>query len=185
MITRRHDLRAGAVAALHWLTLVALLLGGCGFHLRGSDAKSMPFQTAFVSGGGDAVLMQRLRDALQQSGVSLADSEGAAEVVFRVGRVTSDSRALTVGKRGDIEEYELRFAVDITFTSGAGDVLQPLTTIEFFNDYSYDKNSVLAKEEEREMLIGDMRQAAVREILRRAARLRGGDGAGVANETPR
>lgn len=153
-----------------WL---ALLLAACGFHLRGSDGQTLPFKSAFVTGAAnDATLVARLQDALVRGGVGLTSAQDQAEVVIALGDVRTESRVLTVGSSsGDIEEYELHYAVAVAFRRGSGEVLQSSSTVEFANDYSYDKTSVLAKEEERTMLTGDMRAAAVREILRRAGRL--------------
>lgn len=145
---------------------------GCGFHLRGGAAYALPFKTAHVKGAAnDNLLITRLQDALIRAGVTLAQTPELAQVVIDLGNVTNESRVLTVGSSGDIEEYELYFGVPLAFRRGTGELLQPESAVEFTNDYTYDTTSVLAKEEERETLIGDMRAAAVREILRRAARL--------------
>lgn len=161
----------GLGGALMVLCLATLLVG-CGFHLRGGAAYALPFKTVHVKGAAnDNRLITRLQDALVRAGVTLEKTPELAQVVIDLGNVTNESRVLTVGSSGDIEEYELYFGVPLAFRRSTGELLQPESAVEFTNDYSYDTTSVLAKEEERETLIGDMRTAAVREILRRAARL--------------
>lgn len=151
---------------------LATLLAGCGFHLRGGAAYALPFKSAYVQGGNnDNLLVTRLQDALIRAGVTLEKIPEPAQVVIELGNVRNESHVLTVGSSGDIEEYELYFGVDLAFRRGSGELLQPESSVEFTTDYTYDTTSVLAKEEERETLIGDMRLAAVREILRRAGRL--------------
>jgi len=157
-----------------WLLLLCFvtLLAGCGFHLRGGAAYALPFKNAYIQGGdNDNLLVTRLQDALIRAGITLAQTPAPAQVVIELGNVRNESRVLTVGSSGDIEEYELYYGVNLAFRRGSGELLQAGSPVEFTTDYTYDTTSVLAKEEERETLINDMRGAAVREILRRAGRL--------------
>lgn len=158
-----------------WLLLLcvaSLLLTGCGFHLRGGEAYALSFERAHVQGAAnDTLLVTRLQDALIRAGVTLEKTPETAQLVIDLGNVRNESRVLTVGSSGDIEEYELFYGLSLAFRRASGELLQEGSPVEFTNDFSYDTTSVLAKEEERETLINDMRSAAVREIMRRAGRL--------------
>lgn len=165
----------GAVRTLSkWLLVLCAvaLLAGCGFHLRGGAAYALPFKSAYIQGGdNDSLMVTRLQDALIRAGITLEKTPEPAQVVIELGNVRNESHVLTVGSSGDIEEYELYYGVNLAFRRGSGELLQAGSPVEFTTDYTYDTTSVLAKEEERETLVGDMRAAAVREILRRAGRL--------------
>lgn len=169
--------RGRASPSAYRSTLLALcfasLLTGCGFHLRGGAGYALSFERAHVRGAAnDTLLVTRLQDALIRAGVTLEKTPDTAQVVIDLGNVRNESRVLTVGSRGDIEEYELFYGLSLAFRRASGELLQEEgSPLEFTNDFSYDTTSVLAKEEERETLINDMRSAAVREIMRRAARL--------------
>lgn len=173
-IACRRDFDGAVRTFTTWLLVLCViaLLAGCGFHLRGGAAYAMPFKSAYIQGGdNDNLMLTRLQDALTRAGISLENTPESAQVVIELGNVRNESRVLTVGSSGDIEEYELYYGVNLAFRRGTGELLQAGSPVEFTTEYTYDTTSVLAKEEERETLVGDMRAAAVREILRRAGRL--------------
>lgn len=156
--------------ALAFVVLLALTLSACGFHLRGSRGADLDFQSAFVK-GTDIELVQRLQDTLQQSDIALADTPDAAQVVLNIEATRVLRRILTIGRAGDVSEYELRYEVDVSVQDGAGQTLQPRRTVEQVTEYSYDPTIVLAKDEEEQILIEDLREGAVRDVMRQLTKL--------------
>ena len=83
-----------------------------------------------------------------------------------------DRRVLAVGTAGGVEEYELQYQVDMTPKSPDGKVLQETDNVDLSTDYQYDDTALLAKSEEQEQHINDMRESAVREMLRHLQRVK-------------
>jgi len=154
-----------------WLTLS--LLSACGFHLRGPLSAALPFQKVYIQGAGnDGTLVQMLRAALEQSSVIVVASADQAQVVVSLSEVMLDRRVLAVGTAGGVEEYELQYQVDMTPKSPDGKVLQETDNVDLSTDYQYDDTALLAKSEEQEQHINDMRESAVREMLRHLQRVK-------------
>lgn len=155
------------------LLLMVLLVSACGFHLRGPLSAALPFQKVYIQGAGnDAALVQMLRAALEQSSVTVVASADQAQVVVSLSDVVLDRRVLAVGTAGGVEEYELQYQVDMTPKSPDGKVLHETDNVDLSTDYQYDDTALLAKSEEQEQHINDMRDAAVREMLRHLQRVK-------------
>jgi LPS-assembly lipoprotein len=150
---------------------LALLLGGCGFHLQGRANLPAVLAVARVeSSDTQSDFYASLRSALRASGTELdaADSSGAATI-----RILSDGtteRVLTVSARNIPTAYELTYSVRIAVSAGGRELLEPeLQSVS--REYSFDETALLAKERERETLTAALADDLVTLVMRRLSKL--------------
>jgi LPS-assembly lipoprotein len=145
----------------------ALLLQGCGFHLRGKVELSPALSNVYVD-GPDLEMVTDMKDALAFNGVQIAQSAESASAVIRLNseyeRVvrTTDSRGLATG-------YVLRYRVRFQVVDAEGEELHKSAPIRMSRDFNFDATQVLQKEGEEEFLKEDMRKQIIQNIMRQLA----------------
>jgi LPS-assembly lipoprotein len=148
------------------------LLGGCGFHLRGSslDAR-LPeaLATLWVTMAGQSVhepLAVEVREALKEAGAELYESPNVPRVVLLDERV--ETRVASVRtETGKASEYTMHYIVSFRL-----DGPSPVETqhIRLQREYTFDPARVVAKEYEERELLRDMRHEAARQLVYRLVR---------------
>jgi LPS-assembly lipoprotein len=148
--------------------MLTLLLGACGFHLRGQGAFAMPFQTLYVQSANDySPFIVTLKNSLQVNGVQLADSPEQAQLTLHIVTEAVDKQILSLSGAGRVREYRLRYRISLrAYDMEQQDWLAP-EEITLSRDFSYDDTQVLAKEQEEALLYENMRGDAVQQVLRR------------------
>jgi LPS-assembly lipoprotein len=149
---------------------LALLSGGCGFHLQGRSSLPAVLATARVEASDlQSDFYVGLRSALRASGTRLDGAESGAAVI----RILSDGtteRVLTVSARNIPTAYELSYTVRIAVSAGDHELLAPeLQTVS--REYSFDEKALLAKERERETLTTALADDLVTLVMRRLSKL--------------
>ena len=148
--------------------MLTLLLGACGFHLRGEGAFALPFQTLYVKSTNDyAPFIGELKRAIEANGVQITDTPGQAQLTLHIVSETTDKQILSLSGSGRVREYRLQYNISLrAYDSKQQDWLAP-EEITLRRDFSYDDTQVLAKEQEENLLYQDMRGDAVQQVLRR------------------
>lgn len=151
------------------LLVTALLLGACGFHLRGHAG--MPFDTLYLDAANPTTpFIADLRRNLASSKVKLVESADQADVVLNIVYEISDKQILTLGGSGRVNEFRLSYRVSLR----AYDLKQqdwiPAEEVALRRDYSFDDTKILAKEAEENLLFQSMRSDMVQQIVRRLSR---------------
>ncbi|MDO6476312.1 LPS assembly lipoprotein LptE [Alteromonas sp. 1_MG-2023] len=150
----------------------ALVLTGCGFHLRGNEALPPSVNyVAVTSAQAHAPLARALKKKLavyDLHGGTLADSPSPdMSVLINIQPEQLERRLLSVFSTGQVAEYELIYGVryTVTFPDKA-----PLPAyFEVLRDYQDDPEQVLAKSRELELVLSEMRDEAADKIIRRIA----------------
>jgi len=152
------------------LLLLALALGGCGFHLQGSNALPRSLASARL----EAVDVQSdfchgLRASLLASGTRLdADVPGVATI-----RILDDAvseRVLSVSGFNIPTAYELSYRVRVSVESQGRELMAPEEHV-LTREYSFDERALLAKEREREILTQALADDLAALMMRRLAAL--------------
>lgn len=150
------------------LILTTLLLGACGFHLRGQV--TMPFESVYLDAANpNSPLIGELRRNLEANRVKLVTTADQAAVVLNIVFETPDKQVLSLGGDGRVNEFLLLYRVSLRAYSQQQDWI-PAEEITLRRDYSYDDTKVLAKEAEEALLYQSMRTDMVQQILRRLSR---------------
>jgi LPS-assembly lipoprotein len=149
-----------------------LLLVSCGFHLRGAGGGTMlPAALAAVRVVSSSPLANEpftvaVRDALTQAGAKIVDAPEAPAVVL-LGEQTETRVASVSTATARASGYLLLYS-----TSFKLDGPQPIATqtVRLQRSYTFDPTQVLAREQQEQELLRDMRRDAAQQIVRRLAR---------------
>jgi len=148
------------------LLLATLLLGACGFHLRGQAG--MPFNTLYLDTvNSKTPFISELRRSLEASKVKLAPTAEQADVVLKVVFEKYDKQILTLSGSGRVTEFRLIYSVSLRAYDHKQQDWIPAEEMALRRDYSYDDTKVLAKEAEETLLYQSMRSEMVQQIMRR------------------
>ena len=148
------------------LTLIAMSLSSCGFHLRGQA--EIPYKTLFIETGGYSSYANDLERAIRSgSNTKVVHNREEADAVLKIVGESQEKRIISLSSAGRVREFELRYRVAYRLTDRAGADLAPPGQIDLRRDMTYDDTEVLAKESEELLLYRDMKTDAVQQMLRR------------------
>ena len=159
--------------------LLALLLAGCGFHLR--EPLQLPPDLAgvqIVARDSYSPLAQQLTRSLERSGFEVPRQRGEGVAVLRILSERWDSQAISVDEFGRAQEYSLRYAAVFSMDDARGEELVSEQIIELSRDYVSLPGNSAGSESEREMLAREMQKEMAAAVLRRidaVSRARGQD----------
>ena len=154
---------------LHFLLLIAALLAGCGFHLRGQTG--MPFGSLYLQAANpNSALIKELRRNLIANKVKFAARPDQADVVLDIVSETPDKQILTLDASGRVNEFELYYRVSLRAYDNQKQEWIPAEEFLMHRDFPYDDNNVLAMEAEEDLLYQSMRTDMVEQIVRRLGR---------------
>lgn len=142
-----------------------LLLGACGFQLRG--AAQLPFKSLYVEGGGSSLGVDLQRALRYGSNVQISATPAEAQAVLQVLGESREKRILSISANGRVSEYVLFYRLSFRLHDGKGKELMPAQPLELKRDISFNDAQVLAKEQEEAMLYRDMQADAVQQVIRR------------------
>ena len=155
-------------ATLPIVLMFSLLLAACGFHLRGQKAFELPFQSLYVrSDNAYAPFITELKHAIEENSVQIADAPEQAQLTLHIVSEVKDRQILSLSGGGRVREYRLQYRISLRAYDQQQQEWLALEEITLRRDFSYDDAQVLAKEQEEELLYQNMRNDAVRQVLRR------------------
>lgn len=147
--------------------ILYLLLTSCGFHLRGSVQLPPQMDVVYIQGGGDGLMVQELRRALNASGARLVNEVGEANAILEILRADQERRVLSVGSSARVQEYELNYTVEFAVLRRDGSVLVPEQSVRIRRDYRYDENDVLGKSSEEDLIRKEMERDMAHTMMRK------------------
>ena len=151
--------------------LAALVLAGCGYHLRGQVPLPAVVATPYIEAGDRYTpLYAALDERLRAAGAQPAADAASASAVIRLHVDDTGRDLLSVTADNKPGEYEVYYAAEFSVTSGATELLAR-NQVRLTRDYGYDESAVLAKEHEEETLRVALAGEIADQILRRLAAL--------------
>lgn len=152
------------------VALLAMLTTACGFHFRGTyllpDEVS---RLSFTSFDPYNKLTRYVRTELHMNGVDMVQPSESTPNLHLVSE-TNEERTLSLYQNSRAAEYELTYTT--TFRVTAPEVGSQTYSTTVNRSYLDNPLTALAKSEEKEMIIDEMRKQAARQILRQMARLK-------------
>ena len=128
------------------------LIGGCGFRLAGSEPLPAVMATPYLEVQDSYTDFAREFDRqLKGSGARIQAQDAGASATVLVSRDEVRRRVLSVSANNIPTEYELTYTVTIAVRSSGKEILTP-QTLSLARDYSFDENTLLAKENEEDVL---------------------------------
>jgi LPS-assembly lipoprotein len=153
------------ICAFTAATLLAILLNGCGFNLRGSYLLAPELQTINLSSVDKfGELTRVIKQHLTINDVELVEKTNNSIPQMRILKDSLDRRTLSVFPNGQVAEYELIYTVRYQ-------ILIPDKAVQRFSfelnrDYQDDPDIALAKSRELSLMLSEMRIEAANKILR-------------------
>lgn len=155
------------------LSVVVLLglLAGCGFQLRRELVLPPDMQVVRIEQADPySPLARGLEQALRRAGARIVDGAAdadAAVAVLRLPRAEIAQVPLSIGVTGRVQEYALRYVVEVELVDASGRVLLALQPIELERAFSFDTAEALGSPAEAELVRAELEREMVAAILRR------------------
>ncbi len=163
-----HDLARPARRRLLLAGGAALLLSGCGFHLRGPQA--LDFATLHLNTPPESALGAQLRRLIATTGTTrVIDQADQAEARLQILSNDRGREILSLTGAGKVREYQLTQTVRFQLLGQGEKLLIPPTSLQTRREYTFDDSQVLGKEQEENLLYRDMQNDLVQQLMRRLA----------------
>lgn len=147
------------------LLLGAMLLVGCGYHLRGASVEtSIP--SAYLIGGDGVEITVELGRALRQSGVHMLDSATNAAVVINLMQQTQATRTLSYTDRATTAESQLELAVRFNIVGAEERQLVPERWARATRTYLVDTNNLVGSNQQQRLMDSELKSDVVQQIMR-------------------
>lgn len=144
----------------------ALVLSGCGFHLRGSF--TLPFKTLYVDMDENSAFRARLVRLLTAgSSVKVVNSATDAEAILKVTSMSQSRDVLSYNTKGDAAEYELTLKVAFKVSAPDGREYVPESVISAVRSVSYSDDEYLSRQNSEALVYQEMQSDAANQMLRR------------------
>ena len=148
--------------------LLAAIVAGCGFQLRGSLSGNLPYKSLYIALPETADVRIWLQRYIRASGqTTIVDSPKDAEAIFQQVRDNRIKTILSVNAQGRVTEYRLQLDYAFRVVNNKGQILVGVNEIALSRDISYSDSNVLAKDLEEGLLWRDMNNDLVNQIMRR------------------
>lgn len=148
--------------------ILAAVLAGCGFHLRGASSARLPYKTIYIALPETAEVNVWMRRYIRASGdTEVVGNAKSAEAIFQQLGDNRQKSILSVNAQGRVRGYRLQMNYTFRMVNAKGQVLVPDNEVSLSRDITYDDSNVLAKDLEEGLLWRDMTNDLVNQIMRR------------------
>ena len=147
--------------------VLAAVVGGCGFQLRGSA--TVPFQTLYIPDSKTGIALDLKRNIEAGTNAKVVDDPKTADAILELSGENKEKIILSLTGAGRVREFRLRYSVRYRLHDGKGNEYVPSSLVQLTRDVTYDDSAILAKEAEEQLLFRDMQTDMVQQVLRRLA----------------
>jgi LPS-assembly lipoprotein len=145
---------------------LALILVGCGFHLR--QQQPILVTPLFIEAPDQQVFARMLRRALKEH-PEVTITSNAKEASFRLKLISEglERKIQTLSTDGRVREVTLRDNISFQVLTQAGEVLLPPTSLSVERVVSYDDRYALAKVNDEATVYKEMQEDGIRLLILR------------------
>jgi LPS-assembly lipoprotein len=149
-------------------TICAVILAGCGFHLRGTLSGNLPYKTMYIALPETADVRIWLERYINAAGsTEIVNDQKLADATFQQLGDLRQKTILSVNAQGRVREYRLQLTYRFQVVNTKGQVLVPSNEVALSRDITFDDSNILAKDLEEGLLWRDMNNDLVNQIMRR------------------
>ena len=141
--------------------LLALTLTACGWQLRGFNKGQLPPELGLKTDDPYAAIARQLQQTLVRRGVKITPS---APLTLWLDAEDLEKRTVAVTSIGAAAQYELRLEIAYSYKQKGAQPALPIT-IATQRVYDFIPGTNLAKAEEQQTLVKEMRQELINRIL--------------------
>jgi len=143
--------------------LVLLMMQSCGFHLRGELNLPKNLSPMFIQQNIAFELSREIKSLLANNSITSTDDIEASNAQLELVKETKERGVLSVDSNGRAREYRLNYTVVFSFK--AQDIDVEMDKIVLSRSLLFGTDTVLAVENESEVLYREMQRDASRLIL--------------------
>ncbi len=148
--------------------LASVLLGACGFHLRGAVDVPESLRNVYVTGENPrSPIVMNLQRSMRASGVELSSSAATAPYTVYISNEHEEKRSISVDEQAAAAEFQLRHYISFELRDPKGSPLvgpdQLISERVFVNDIT----NVVGKRDEERLIREEMRRQLAGQIMRR------------------
>ena len=144
--------------------VAALLVAGCGFHLRTWDLGTA-LQAVHIDADSTVDLDRELAQAIRSANVRLTTEAAEADVVVKLAEQRQNRRSASV-TAGRAAEYEMSLSIRFALESASGEVLTAASELTSERVARLDRDNIVGSSEEQALLVREMRADLVDRIVR-------------------
>ncbi|MBL09585.1 MAG: hypothetical protein CL402_03550 [Acidiferrobacteraceae bacterium] len=148
------------------ISIILLLVSGCGFHLRGQQSIPHYMEKTYVE-GDNAELVAKLNLELRSRGVEAIKEQSDATIILDLLRVTYLREVRSIDNRGKVNGYISKYEVEYRVLMPNLDILLDKTLITLSSSLEYDSGQVLELELEEELLRDELLNQLAKRIAQR------------------
>jgi len=146
----------------------ALLLQGCGWHLRGAQPLPQELQSLHLQTVSEnSAFTRSLKRSLKAMDVSLIESATDAPYSLKVSNITNTSRTLSVTSSARVAEYEITSSLTYSVSNIEGEQVVVPTLLSTEKTYLYNRNNATSAFEEKALLHKEMERDLIQQLIRR------------------
>lgn len=163
---------AHPVLAVRFLVLgfTLLMLNACGFHLRGEGALPDIMAVTYIQGKKPFdTLNDDFRDALEGRGARVTENRDEATAVLRILENRNEKDVLTVDIGGKVQEILIRQTIRFVVATPDNQPLVERQTVTLSRDFVFNKDDILAKARESDLISSELQRDIVNLAMQRIA----------------
>lgn len=149
------------------ILFIAMLLGGCGFQLRGAVEIPPELSPVYVQASPVSRIGRALQIALRGSGAEVTVVPQEAAILIRIMEESEDERVNAVSSQGKVVAKDLLYRVSFDAIRSDGGQLVQHQTIKLSREHVNPEEEVIGKAEEAELIRRDMAEDMADRILQR------------------
>lgn len=146
----------------------AILLSGCGFHLR-REAQLPPGMARIHVDSVDPYgpLKRNLEKALERAGATIEPNAGAGIAEIQLSGVSLGPVVRSVAANARVNEFTMLYHVELQITDSAGKVLLPKQVVEQSRVFTFDQTQAIGTGAEQDEIKKEMERDMVQVVLRK------------------
>lgn len=139
------------------VAVVSLLLGACGFHLRGSDPLPADMSVTYIQGTTEFdPLYDAFRTSLESHGARVTQDRGEATAVLNILENNASADVQTVNLSGQALEYRLTHNIHFEVTAADGRLLVERQSVTQTRVVKFNVEGLLGSEREGEAIRAEL-----------------------------
>jgi len=159
-----------ALVRLVVLGFTLLVLNACGFHLRGDAALPDAMALTYIQAKRPFdTLNDDFRDALEGHGAHVTENRDEATAILRILGNRDEKDVLTVDIGGKVQEILIRQTIRFDVVTPDNLPLVEKQTVTLSRDFVFNKDDILAKEREADLISNELQRDVVNMAMLRIA----------------